>query len=511
MAKRRRPRGARNIGWIEEYCRIPEGPDVGKPVKLRKWQKDEIRKIYDNPHGTRRAIISFGRKNAKSTLAAFLLLLHLVGPECRRNSQLFSSAKSREQAGLIFNLASKVIRMSPALRSTVLVRDARKELFCPELGTLYRALSAEASTAYGLSPVFIVHDELGQIRGGQNELYEALETATGAQDNPLSVIISTQAPGDNDLLSLLIDDASQEHDPRVTLSLYTAPLGDDPFAEATIRKANPAFDDFLHKREVMAMARDAARMPSREAEYRNLVLNQRIESANPFISKTAWQACGAPIVPVSQWGNRPVWGGLDLSSVNDLSALVLICEIDGVWNVAPTFWLPEEGISERSRLDHAHYDIWARHGELELTPGKSIEYEWVAIRLRELFEAVNIEGVAFDRWGFAHLTPWLRKAGFADEQIEKMFIPFGQGYQSMTPALRAMEALLLNHKIAHGNHPVLSMCAGRAVVHSDPAGNRKLDKAKSRGRIDGMVALAMAVGESEKKKEAQEPQLFFIG
>ena len=163
---------------------IPEGRDVGKPVKLRPWQRHEIKRIYDNPHGTRRAILSFGRKNAKTTLTAFLLLLHLCEPEAKANSQLFSAAQSREQAAILFGLAAKIVRMSPTLNPVVLIRDTAKQLACPDLGTLYRALSAEASTAYGLSPVFIVHDELGQVQGPRSELYEALETATGAQEAP---------------------------------------------------------------------------------------------------------------------------------------------------------------------------------------------------------------------------------------------------------------------------------------------------------------------------------------
>jgi len=187
-------RAERNIRWIEGYCRIPEGRDVGKPVRLREWQQGELRRIYDNPHGTRRAIMSFGRKNGKTALSAFILLLHLCGPEARANSQLYSAAQSREQAAILFSLAAKVVRMSPDLSEYVGIRDTAKQLYCQELGTLYRALSAEASTAYGLSPVLIVHDELGQVKGPRSELYEALETATGAQETPLSIVISTQAP-----------------------------------------------------------------------------------------------------------------------------------------------------------------------------------------------------------------------------------------------------------------------------------------------------------------------------
>ena len=221
------------ISFIEQTIYIPEGRYVGRPLQLYGWQKREIERIYDNPHGTRRAIISMGRKNAKTTISACLLLAHLCGPPARNrpNSQLFSAAQSRDQAGIIFSLASKMVRLNPALRQAVTIRETAKELICAELGTRYRALSADATTAYGLSPALIIHDELGQVRGPRSPLYEALETAVGAQEAPLTIIISTQAPTDADLLSVLIDDALAGHDPHVVISLYAAPPELDPFAE----------------------------------------------------------------------------------------------------------------------------------------------------------------------------------------------------------------------------------------------------------------------------------------
>ena len=149
-------RGQENIDWIEEWCCIPEGRDVGKKVTLRGWQKAELLRIYDNPAGTRRAIISFGRKNAKTTLAAFILLLHLCGPEAKANSQLYSAAQSRDQAGIIFALAAKIVRMSEMLLDLVGIRDTAKQLFCSHYGTLYRALSAEV--LYGVRSFAISHN-----------------------------------------------------------------------------------------------------------------------------------------------------------------------------------------------------------------------------------------------------------------------------------------------------------------------------------------------------------------
>lgn len=276
------------IEFIETVCFIPEGRLVGKRLELFDWQKDLIRLIYNNPHGTRRAIISMGRKNAKTTLAACLLLAHLCGPPAKSkpNSQLFSAAQSRDQAGIIFSLAAKMVRINPALARIVTIQETAKSLICTELGTRYRALSADATTAYGLSPQLVIHDELGQVRGPRSALYEALETATGAQENPLSIIISTQAPTDADLFSVLIDDALAGHDPHTVVKLYTAPADLDPFNETIIALANPALGTFLNTQEVLAMAAAAKRMPAREAEYRNLILNQRVEPTHAHVRFT---------------------------------------------------------------------------------------------------------------------------------------------------------------------------------------------------------------------------------
>jgi phage terminase large subunit-like protein len=481
-------RAERNIAWIQQYCRVPEGRLVGQPVTLRPWQQDILREIYGSP--TRRAIVSFGRKNGKTALASFLLLLHLCGPEARPNSQLYSAAQSREQAAVLFSLAAKTVRMSPDLNGVVVVRDTAKQLACPELGSLYRALSAEASTAYGLSPVFIVHDELGQVRGPRSELYEALETACAAQEEPLSVVISTQAPTDADLLSVLIDDAAKARDPRVKLALYTSPPEADPFDVETIKLANPAFGDFQQAEEVLAMAADAAAMPSRESEYRNLILNQRVDTNDPAVSKALWQANGEE--PGDDWGEAAVYGGLDLSATQDLTAFVRMAWVDGKWRIKPTFWLPGENLAAKSRADRVPYDQWAAQGFLETTPGKSVEYEWVADRLVAEIQAGRIVKIGFDEWNWKFLRPWLIKAGLSEEQVDEVFQPVRQGFKTMSPAFRDLEAALLANKVAHGNHPVLTMCAANAVVTKDPAGNRKLDKSKAAGRIDGMVALCDA-------------------
>jgi phage terminase large subunit-like protein len=430
----------------------------------------------------------FGRKNAKTTLSGFLCLLHLVGPEARANSQLYSCAQSRDQAAILFNLMVKVIRQSHDLNAVIGVRESAKQLYCEELGTLYRALSAESTTAYGLSPVFVVHDELGQVSGPRFPLYDALETAAGAQESPLSVVISTQAAQDGDLLSVLIDDAKAGHDPETKLFLYTANESLDPFSEEAIKQANPAYGDFLNAKEVRRQADAAKRMPSQEAAYRNLILNQRVAREAPFVSQSVWNSNAADPRPEDFEGRCVI--GLDLSRRVDLTALVMVGKgEDGQWSVHCEFFAPKEGVHDRAISDRVPYDLWADQGHLTLTPGNTVGYDFVADRLMDLCATHPVSEIKFDRWGIPELKAQLEHLGADDLPLE----PHGQGFKDMSPALSILEGELLNHRIRHGDHPILKWCAANAVVDEDAAGNRKLTKKRSTGRIDGMVALAMAI------------------
>lgn len=241
------------------------------------------------------------------------------------------------------------------------------------------------------------------------------------------------------------------------------------------------------------MARDAQRMPARQAEFENLVLNRRVESNNPFISPYAWKACGGE---VDQDGLRKslVYAGLDLSAVSDLTALVLIGKVGTTWHVRPIFWLPNDGLREKAERDHVPYDVWHDKGFLETTPGATVSYEYIATYLKKIFSEYNIQKLAFDRWNFKFLKPWLLKAGFSEQVITEKFVEFGQGTQSMSPALRALEEVVRDKHLAHGDHPVLTMNAVCAVVEAKDEANRKLSKNRSTGRIDGLVALTMAMG-----------------
>ena len=485
-------RAERVIAFIERHCPTPDGAHVGKPLKLDAFQRRFIVAIYDNPAGTRRALLSVSRKNGKSGLIAGLLLAHLVGPEAKQNSQIVSGAMSRDQAALVFNLASKMVQLSPTLAPVVRIVPSGKRLLGLPLNTEYKAMAADGKTAHGLSPVLAILDEIGQVRGPQSDFVDAITTSQGAHEAPLLIAISTQAASDADLFSVWLDDAKASNDPRIVCHLYAAPEGCDLMDSAAWRAANPALGLFRSEDDLREQMVQAQRMPSMENSARNLLLNQRVSTESPFVSPDVWKSCGAAPLPF----DGPVFAGLDLSARTDLTALVLVGKVVDVWQVVPHFWTPQMGLIDRARRDRAPYDVWSRQGLLHTTPGATVDYEHVAQDMAALLAGLDVQAVAYDRWRIDLLRKELDKIG-----AELPLIEWGQGYKDMAPALDALEAELLNGRIAHGMHPVLGMCAANAVVTKDPTGARKLDKSRATGRIDGMQALAMAMGAAAGAEE----------
>lgn len=486
-------RGEKVCAFIEKYLRVPEGAKVGEPIKLAEFQRQFVLAVYDNPVGTRRAYLAIARKNGKSALIACLLLAHLVGPEARLNSQLVSGARSRDQAALVFSLASKMVQFSPELSKIVRIVPSGKRLIGLAMNTEFRALAADGTTAHGLSPVLAILDEVGQVKGPRDDFIDAITTAQGAHEEPLLIAISTQAPTDSDLFSIWLDDAERSGDPSIVSHVYTAPEEcdlDDPKAWAA---ANPALGLFRSIRDVEEQAAQAKRMPASENTFRVLTLNQRVNMVAAFVSPSVWKAGNCQ--PDSLSG--VVYGGLDLSATTDLTALVLTCRKNGVLHVHPFFWMPQDNVQEASRRDREPYDLWIKQGMMRTTPGRVIDYDFVARDIGEICSGLSIAKIGFDRWRMDRMKGALERQG-VDLPLE----PFGQGYVSMSPALDALEADLLAERVRHGGNLPLAMCAKNAVAIPDPAGNRKLDKSKATGRIDGMVALAMAEGVEAMFSEA---------
>jgi phage terminase large subunit-like protein len=475
------------IRFIEKHLRAPDGAHVGELMRLAPFQREFIRAVYDNRAGTRRAYLSISRKNGKTGLIAGLLLAHLVGPEAKLNSQLVSGAMSRDQASLVFNLASKMVQLSPKLSKIVRIVPSSKRLIGLPLNTEYRALAADGKTAHGLSPVLAILDEVGQVRGPQSDFVDAITTSQGAHESPLLIAISTQAATDADMLSVWLDDAEKSGDPRIVSHVYAAPEGCELLDEDAWKAANPALGLFRSYDDLKEQMIQASRMPSAANTARNLLLNQRVATEAPFISPDVWKACAGTALPFDD--DTPVYGGLDLSARTDLTALVLTGKRAGIWHVQAHFWTPEQGLLERERKDRVPYSLWARDGYLNTTPGATVDYEHVAHDIAAICADLNLKAIAYDRWRIDLLRREFDKLG-----IDLPLVEWGQGYKDSAPALDALEAELLNSRVAHGNHPVLSMCAANAVVTKDPTGARKLDKVRATGRIDGLQAMAQAFG-----------------
>lgn len=488
-------RGQRVIAFIEQYLRIPEGELVGQPMKLEAFQRQFIIDIYDNPSSTRRAYLSIARKNGKSGLIAGILLAHIVGPEAKLNTQIVSGAMSRDQAALVFALACKMIQLSPDIAPLVRIVPSSKRIIGLARNVEYRALAADGRTAHGLSPALAILDEVGQVRGPQSDFVDAIITSQGAHAEPLLIAISTQAPNDNDLFSIWLDDAKSSGDKRIVCHLYQADKEADMMDRKAWKLANPAMGTFRSLKDVEEQAERAVRMPSFEPTFRNLVLNQRVEMAAPFVSRAIW-TLNSSEADDAVFYQHPVYVGLDLSAKNDLTAMVCIAFDGERWHVKPTFWTPEKGLRDRAKRDRAPYDVWADQGYIRTIVGASIDYEAVAQEIVDTLDGMNVQAVAFDRWRFDLLKKELDQLG-----VELPLTEFGQGFRDMAPAIDTLETMLLNEQMAHGGHPVLTMCMANAKIERDAAGNRKLNKQKATGRIDGAVALAMAAGVTPKVHE----------
>lgn len=498
-------RAERNMAFCERLLMMPTADGRVIPIRFIPEQESFWRAIFDNPEGTRQAIYSIARRNGKSFLVSCILLCFLIGPEAKLNAKLCSGAMSREQAAIIFQQAKEIVLVSPKVTGLVGIVPSSKILKGFPLDTEYRSLSAEGKTALGHSFALVLLDECGQIEAPTSEFVSALISSQGSHKDPLMIFLSTQAPTDSALLSRLIDDAESSQSDHIVCHLHAAPDDCDLLDQEAWAMANPGLGQFRDKKDLEEQLKQATRLPALEQQARNLLLNQRCNVDAPFVSKATWQENGAE---PDRTGRKKVFGGLDLSAVADLTALVFVTE-DG--DVLCKCWLPSEGIGEKSRADRVPYDVWVKQGFLNTTPGKSIEYEYIAYELKRIFDEYDVQQINFDRFAMKFLLPWLKKAGLNDKQIEK-FNEFGQGFVSMGNAVRELESKLLQGKLKHGNHPVLSMCAGNAKVEMDAAGGRKFTKKKSTGRIDAMVALAMAVDALARYEESKpsEPTLFFV-
>ncbi len=492
-------RSQRVIAFIQSL-QITSGPDAGKRFLLRPWQKQFIEAVYGptTPEGrrvVRTALLTMGRKNGKTFLAAALCLCHLAGPEAEQRGQAYSAAADRNQASLIFREMEAFIIAAPDLAARCNVQRFAKRievLSGQGSGSIYEAMSSDARKAHGLSPTFVVCDELAQWPS--RELYDNLVTGTGARAEPLVIVISTQSSDPTHIMSEMVEDgrrvaAGEVDDPTFRAFIYETPLSDDPWDEANWYKSNPALGDFRSLEEMRTSAQQAKRIPAREAAFRNLYLNQPVSPVESAIPRADWDAC-AESVDVASLRGRGCYIGLDLSERVDLTAMVAVFPSDdGSFDVLPFFWLPVADLEEKERHDRVPYREWARAGHLITTPGRTIRPDYVMRQIGELLAEYDVMAVGYDRQFIKRI-----QAVADDLGLWVPWVEVGQGYIGMAPCVNALEAAVLNHRLRHGGHPILRWNAANAMVSTDAAGNRKYDKGhESHKRIDGIVALAMAL------------------
>ncbi len=495
----------RVISFLESLP-VTAGLLAGTTMKLLPFQKDFLRKVYRTDRKGRRivrqAVLSIPRKGGKSSLAAGLLLCHLLGPEAEQRGQLYSAALDQSQASLVLAEMIAIIEATPWMLERVNIKRQVKEIHDLQNGSLFKALSAKVGSKMGLSASFVVYDEYGQ--SASRELYDALYTSMGARKEPLMLTISTQAANDSMPLSKLIDygkkvESGEIKDKTFAMTLLAAPDDADIYDPKVWRACNPALGKFLSLDDFKAQAEMVRNSPSLEPAFRNLRLNMRCSQQAAFVPERLWKACSGFVPDEDLVG--PCYGGLDLSGSLDLTAFAVwwpVCGAVRVW-----CWLPEVGLQERQHEDGAPYVEWAKTGDLLTTSGKTIDRRAVAKTVADVCQKYRVAAVAYDRYRFKELERVLADDLGIDATADLHCVPWGQGFRDMAPAVDAFEAALAGEKIRHGGQGVLTMCAANAVVAMDPAGNRKLEKAKSRGRIDALQALCMACGLAERYRQME--------
>jgi phage terminase large subunit-like protein len=500
----RRPSG--RIIAFAHSLKVPEGQHVGRPLRLRPFQLDWIRDVYnprreDGLRKRKQAVLSVGRRNGKTLMAALMVLIHLVGPEKRANSTIVSAATTRKQAAIVFKQAASMIRVNPTLNKRLKIIDSTKHILNRSDGSSYAAISSEAGGQYGQGLDLAILDELAQARGPA--LYDALMTSLGSQVEPLMVVISTQAPADDHILSELIDyglkiRAGEIQDDSFTVHLHAASAHAELLDEKEWRRANPALGDYRDLDEMRQTMKRAAKVPSLEASVRNLYLNQRVQAKAPFLTASVWKLGDGAVDEALFTDGRPVYGGLDLSARTDLSALVLAVEDDhGNVHLLPRIWTPGDTLADRGLRDRAPYKAWSDQGFIIPVPGSALDYDFLAADIGDLSRTMAIGRIGYDRWRIDVMRQALARLGVWVDLME-----FGQGFKDMSPAIDAFEELAISGRLRHGGHPVLRWAVSNAIVERDAANNRKLTKAKSFGRIDPAVAAIMAVAAMKLQTEA---------
>ena len=496
-------RKAQRVVRFIEALRHTKGEFHGQPFHLLPWQEKIIRDVFgtvrdDDP--TMRqyttAYIEIPKKNGKSELGAAIALNMLINDD-EWKAEVYSCASDRQQAAIVFDVAVDMVRQSPALMKRVKIIPSTRRMIYQPTGSIYQVLSSEVATKHGLNVSACIFDELHTQP--TRALYDVMTQGSGdARRQPLWFFLTTAGTDRNSICWEVHQKAldileGRKNDPRFYPVLFGLPDEADWTSEENWYRANPSLDHTITIDKVRDAFRKAQETPADENQFRQLRLNQWVKQSVRWMPMDKWDECGGVVDPYALEG-RACYAGLDLSSTSDLTALVLVfppISEDEPYIALPFFWLPEETLSLRVRRDHVPYDQWARRGFIQTTEGNVVHYGFIERFICQLGERYNIREIAHDRWNATMMVQTLEDDGFT-------MVPFGQGFKDMSPPTKELMRIVLEHKLCHGGHPVLRWNMDNAYVRTDPAGNLKLDKEKSTEKIDGVVALVMALDRAQR-------------
>ena len=482
--------------YFIEQLRHTKGVWAGEPFELIDWQEQIIRDVFGTlkPNGYRQfntAYVEIPKKQGKSELAAGVALYLLCG-DGEERAEIYGCAADRQQASIVFEVAADMVRMCPALSDRCKIQASIKRITFLPTNSFYQVLSAEAYSKHGFNIHGVVFDELHTQP--DRKLFDVMTKGSGdARTQPLYFLITTAGTDTKSICYEIHQKAKDILEGRkVDETFYPVIYGaeqDDDWSDPKVwKKANPSLGITVQLDKVKAAFNSAKENPAEENTFRQLRLNQWVKQTIRWMPMEKWDLCKADFGPNSLVG-RVCYGGLDLSSTTDITAFVLIfppIEGDDNYYVLPYFWIPEDNMEKRVLKDHVPYDTWSKKGYIETTEGNVIHYGFIEEFINKLGEIYNIKEIAFDRWGAVQMSQDLDGMGFT-------VIPFGQGFASMSPPTKELMNLVLSQKIKHNGHPVLRWMMDNVCVRTDPAGNIKMDKARSTEKIDGAVALVMAL------------------
>lgn len=483
--------------------RLWEGRFAGTPFHLHPFQEAIIRRIYgpstaDGRRLVRLACIWIPRGNAKTTLASALALAHFMGPEAEAGGQVIQAAADRENAGIAFKHSWEMVKQDGVLRSRVRSIESRKVLNHTKTVSTLKAISSEAYSKHGMNASFFLADEVHAWPAAEGrKLFKVVTDSMVKREEPLTVVISTAGEGQGGLAWDLWDyslkvAAGEVEDPTFAPIIFAADPKADWRNETAWHAANPAIAaGFCSLEELRIKARRIEHFPAEVADFRRFHLNQWQEgAANPWMDLGIYDAA-EPMTDPAELVGRPCSVGVDLSSVEDLTAVVAVFPDgdgeDRAYDVLPMFFLPEAGLVKKADKDRADYLKWQEAGLLRVTEGNVVDYAVVIAYVLELAERYDVGDIAIDRWNSTAVTTALQGEGLT-------VLGFGQGFASMAGPVKELKRAILKGRFRHGGNPVLRMCFGNVVAETDAAENEKFTKEKSRGRIDGAVAAVMAIG-----------------